>query len=85
MRAPAGIDGQLFFQKHADTVKIPDLRQLDPAISPDHKPMVEIDSFTALIGAAQANVIELHTWNATTTRHRPGPTGSCSTSTRARA
>jgi len=66
VRAPAGIDGPLFFQKHADTVKIPDLRQLDPAISPDHKPMVEIDSFTALIGAAQANVIELHTWNATT-------------------
>jgi len=66
VRAPAGIAGQLFFQKHADTVKIPDLRQLDPAISPDHKPMVEIDSFTALIGAAQANVIELHTWNATT-------------------
>jgi bifunctional non-homologous end joining protein LigD len=66
VRAPAGIAGQLFFQKHADTVKIPDLRELDPAISPDHKPMVEIDSFTALIGAAQANVIELHTWNATT-------------------
>ena len=66
VRAPAGIDGQLFFQKHADTVKIPDLRQLDPDISPDHKPMVEIASFTALIGAAQANVIELHTWNATT-------------------
>jgi bifunctional non-homologous end joining protein LigD len=66
VRAPAGIAGQLFFQKHADTVKIPDLRQLDPAISPDHKPMVEIDSFNALIGAAQANVIELHTWNATT-------------------
>jgi bifunctional non-homologous end joining protein LigD len=85
VRAPAGIAGQLFFQKHADTVKIPDLRQLDPAISPDHKPMVEIDSFTALIGAAQANVIELHTWNATTTRQRRGPTGSSSTSTPARA
>ena len=28
--------------------------------------MVEVDSFTALIGAAQANVIEFHTWNATT-------------------
>jgi len=66
VRAPAGIDGHLFFQKHADAVKIPDLKQLDPAISPDHKPMIEIDSFTALIGAAQANVIELHTWNATT-------------------
>jgi bifunctional non-homologous end joining protein LigD len=28
--------------------------------------MIEVDSFTALIGAAQANVIEFHTWNATT-------------------
>jgi bifunctional non-homologous end joining protein LigD len=28
--------------------------------------MIEVDSCTALIGAAQANVIELHTWNATT-------------------
>ncbi|MEP7302322.1 MAG: DNA ligase D [Caldimonas sp.] len=66
VRAPAGIDGHLFFQKHAESLKIPDLRQLDRAISPDHKPMVEVDSFTALIGAAQANVIEFHTWNATT-------------------
>ena len=66
VRAPAGIDGHLFFQKHAESLKIPGLKQLDPAISPDHKPMVEIDSFAALIGAAQANVIELHTWNATT-------------------
>ncbi|MGZ5267924.1 MAG: DNA ligase D [Caldimonas sp.] len=66
VRAPAGIAGQLFFQRHADTMKIADLKQLDPAISPDHKPMVEVDSFSALIGAAQANVIEFHTWNATT-------------------
>ncbi len=66
MRAPAGIDGKLFFQKHAESLKIPDLKELDPAISPDHKPMVEVDSLTALIGAAQANVIEFHTWNATT-------------------
>jgi bifunctional non-homologous end joining protein LigD len=66
VRAPAGIDGHLFFQKHAESLKIPDLKQLDPAISPDRKPMVEVDSFTALIGAAQANVIEFHTWNATT-------------------
>ena len=66
VRAPAGIDGHLFFQKHAESLKIPELKQLDPAISPDHKPMVEIDSFPALIGAAQNNVIEFHTWNATT-------------------
>ncbi len=66
VRAPAGIDGQLFFQKHAETLKIPGLKQLDPAISPDHEPMIEVDSVIALIGAAQANVIEFHTWNATT-------------------
>ena len=64
VRAPSGLGGQLFFQRHAETVKIPELKLLDPALSPDHKPMVEVDSFTALIGAAQANVIEFHTWNA---------------------
>ena len=66
VRAPSGLAGQLFFQRHAETLRIPELKQLDPAISPDHKPMVEVDSFTALVGAAQANVIEFHTWNATT-------------------
>ena len=66
VRAPAGIDGHLFFQKHAAALKIPDLKELDPNIAPDLEPMVEVDSFTALIGAAQANVIEFHTWNATT-------------------
>jgi bifunctional non-homologous end joining protein LigD len=54
------------FQRHAGTLRIPELRLLDPKISPDHEPMIEIDSFVALIGAAQANVIEFHTWNATT-------------------
>lgn len=59
--APAGIDGKLFFQTHAESLKIADLNEFDPAISPDHKPLVEVDSLTALIGAAQVNVIEFHT------------------------
>ena len=66
VRAPSGIDGQLFFQKHAETLKIPEITLLDPALYPGHPPMIGIDSFTALIGAAQMNVIEFHTWNATT-------------------
>ncbi|MDQ6629880.1 MAG: DNA ligase D [Pseudomonadota bacterium] len=66
VRAPAGITGHLFFQKHASALKIADLKQLDQAIAPELEPMVEVDSFSALIGAAQANVIEFHTWNATT-------------------
>jgi bifunctional non-homologous end joining protein LigD len=66
MRAPAGVGGQLFFQKHADTLKIPGLKQLDPAFDPEHPRLLEIDSLKALIGAAQMNVVEFHTWNATT-------------------
>ncbi|MEO5843431.1 MAG: DNA ligase D [Caldimonas sp.] len=65
VRAPGGLAGHLVFQRHAGALRIPELRELDPAVSPDHEPMIEVDSFTALIGAAQANVIEFHTWNAT--------------------
>ena len=66
LRAPSGINGQLFFQKHGDTLKIPGLKQLDPALDPGHPALMEIDSPPALIGAVQMNVIEFHTWNATT-------------------
>jgi bifunctional non-homologous end joining protein LigD len=66
VRAPAGLAGQLVFQRHAASLRIPELKELDPAISPERAAMVEVDSFTALIGSAQANVIEFHTWNATT-------------------
>jgi DNA ligase D-like protein (predicted polymerase)/DNA ligase D-like protein (predicted 3'-phosphoesterase) len=66
VRAPAGLAGHLVFQRHAGALKIRELREVAAAFSPDHEPMVEVDSFTALIGAAQANVIEFHTWNATT-------------------
>lgn len=66
LRAPAGIQHQLFVQKHGDTLKIPGLKELDPAFDPEHPPLLEIDSLKALIGAAQMNVVEFHTWNATT-------------------
>ncbi len=65
VRAPSGIAGPIVFQRHAGTLRIAGLKQLDPALSPDHEPMVEVDSFTTLISAAQANAIEFHTWNAT--------------------
>ncbi|MEO7009294.1 MAG: non-homologous end-joining DNA ligase, partial [Caldimonas sp.] len=65
VRAPAGIGGQHFFQKHAGALKIDELRELAPSLDPGHPPLIEIDSFTALISAAQMNVVEFHTWNAT--------------------
>ncbi|MEO7336962.1 MAG: DNA ligase D, partial [Caldimonas sp.] len=68
VRAPAGIDGQLFFQKHSGSLTIADLVELPPELDPGHPPLIEIDSFTALVSAAQMNVVELHTWNASSRR-----------------
>ncbi|MGH8795877.1 MAG: DNA ligase D, partial [Caldimonas sp.] len=65
VRAPGGIAGQHFFQKHAGALKIDELRELAPSLDPGHPPLIEIDSFAALISAAQMNVVEFHTWNAT--------------------
>ena len=66
VRAPAGITGGLFFQKHAEATSIPGIKLLDAAIDPGHAPLLEIPSAAALLEAAQMNVIEFHTWNATT-------------------
>ncbi|MET0379989.1 MAG: DNA ligase D, partial [Spongiibacteraceae bacterium] len=64
VRAPAGIDGPLFFQKHLDTVKVAHLRELDQEFFPGHPPLIAVDTEIALLACAQMNVIEFHTWNA---------------------
>ena len=67
VRAPAGVGGELFFQKHAETEKLPGVRMLDRALEPGHAPMLVVDSALGLQSAAQWNVIELHTRNALST------------------
>ncbi|NTW70977.1 MAG: DNA ligase D [Eubacteriaceae bacterium] len=66
LRAPSGLGGQMFFQKHGESLRITGLKLLDPSFDPGHPSLMEIDSFEALMGAVQMNVIEFHTWNATT-------------------
>ncbi|MDP3607414.1 MAG: DNA ligase D, partial [Polaromonas sp.] len=66
VRAPDGITGELFFQKHADTTSIPGIQQLDPKFDPGHGPLLAIATAETLLAAAQLNVMEFHTWNATT-------------------
>lgn len=66
LRAPEGIEGEQFFQKHAERLAIPNIKQLDPALDPGHARLMEIDSVGALIGAVQMGTVELHTWGATT-------------------
>lgn len=66
LRAPDGVAGQFFFQKHAEKKSFPNIQILDRALYPSHDPLLAIGTSLALLSAAQMNVIEFHTWNATT-------------------
>ncbi len=65
LRAPDGIGGEQFFQKHSEARALPGVTLLDAALDPGHAPLLEIGSEAALLGVVQMNTVELHTWNAT--------------------
>lgn len=67
VRAPQGIDGQLFFQKHLEKGTIQGIRTLDLALHPGHEPFLEVATPEGLLSAAQLNVVEFHTWNGVKT------------------
>ncbi|CAM2163008.1 3'-phosphoesterase / DNA ligase D / DNA repair polymerase [Paraburkholderia sacchari] len=66
VRVPKGIGGEQFFQKHATSMQIPHATQ-HADLDPGHAPLLTLDTVEALVGAAQMDAIELHTWNALTT------------------
>jgi bifunctional non-homologous end joining protein LigD len=65
VRAPTGITGELFYQKHPET-KMPGMQELDAALWPGHAALLAVDSAESLVVAAQMNVVEFHTWNSRT-------------------
>ncbi|MBN9410272.1 MAG: DNA ligase D [Burkholderiales bacterium] len=64
LRAPKGIGGELFFQKHQEKFLMQGIDQLDPSLDPGHGPLMAVAGAEGLLSAAQMNMIELHTWNA---------------------
>ncbi|KWA84296.1 hypothetical protein WL29_23350 [Burkholderia ubonensis] len=64
VRAPDGVSGELFFQKHADQSSIPGIEELPSELHPGHAPLLVANSPKALVGLAQMGVIELHSWQA---------------------
>jgi bifunctional non-homologous end joining protein LigD len=65
VRAPAGVGGELFFQKHADVRKLPGVVHMPEELDPGDPPMLEIVSVEGILSASQWNVVEFHTQNAT--------------------
>ncbi|MDQ2137244.1 non-homologous end-joining DNA ligase [Alcaligenaceae bacterium B3P038] len=66
VRAPGGIEKELFFQKHLEA-PMPGVMPLDPKLDPDHQPLLEVPTAQALMSAVQMNTVEFHTWNAVKT------------------
>ena len=72
VRGPEGIGKELFFQKHLGKMQLKGVTQLDRKLWPEHEALLEVGTAKGIAEAAQMNVIEFHTWNATARHiHKP--------------
>lgn len=61
LRAPDGIGGQQFFQRHAGAATPTHVAEI--AVSDDHEPYLQIDKVEGLVEMGQLAALEFHPWN----------------------
>ena len=66
VRAPDGLSGELFFQKHVAHLDLPGVKSYDKDQA--GQAAMIINRQDTLLAAVQMNMLELHTWNATDTQ-----------------
>ncbi|MCQ4324882.1 ATP-dependent DNA ligase [Stutzerimonas stutzeri] len=68
VRAPEGVAGERFFQRHCGRLKMPHMRALPKDLDPEHARLIQADGIAAVIEAVQMGTVEFHTWNARSDR-----------------
>jgi len=71
LRAPDGIEGEHFFQRHAMAGQPESLTKV--TVDPKQQPYIQIDDAETLVALAQFSVCEFHPWNSA--RGAPGVPG----------
>lgn len=64
MRAPLGVEGDLYLQRHTEHLSLPHITLLPAALDPGHAQLMQVDRLPALIEAVQRGAVEFHTWGA---------------------
>jgi len=68
MRAPHGVEGDLFLQRHTEHPGVPHINLLAPALDTGHGRLMQIDRLPGVIEAVQRGAVEFHTWGASSQR-----------------
>ena len=65
VRAPTGVGGELFFQKHLDNTSLIGIKAIDAGPDGEAAALLQVVNKQGLLSAAQWNMVEIHTVNAT--------------------